>query len=69
VKATQSSLQKIITWTKKLGKGIVERGLWLRKLKTPMKKIFASNLIMFEEILELKKAIILCYGQQKTIAL
>jgi hypothetical protein len=34
-----------------------------------MKTRFASKVIMFEKILEFKKAIILCYGQQKTIVL
>ncbi len=30
---------------------------------------FVSKVIMFEEVLEFKKAIILCYGRKKTIAL
>ncbi len=42
VKVAHGNLQKIITWTKKSGKGrqkweraCVERRLWLQKLKTP----------------------------------
>ncbi len=76
VKAIEGSLQKTTRWTKKLGKGrqewekaCVERGLWIWKLKTPMKTRFASKVSMFGKILEFKKAIILCYGQQKTIVL
>ncbi len=76
VKVAQGNLQKIITWTKKSGKGrqeweraCVERRLWLQKLKTPVKTRFVSKVIMFEEVLEFKKAIILCYGKKKTIAL
>jgi hypothetical protein len=34
-----------------------------------MKTSFASKVIMFEEVLEFKQAILLCYGQQKTIVL
>ncbi len=65
MKVAQGRLQKTVTWTKKSkkcknGKG---HGLWLRKLKTPMKTRFVSKVIMFEEILEFKNAIILCYGQ------
>jgi hypothetical protein len=40
----------------------VERELQLQKLKTPMKKRFVSKVIMFEEVLEFKEAILLCYG-------
>jgi hypothetical protein len=61
---------------KEVGKGkqeweraSVEKGLWPRKLKTPMKIRFGSKLIMFEEVLEFKEAILLCYGLQKTIVL
>jgi hypothetical protein len=34
-----------------------------------VKTRFASKVIMFEEILEFKKAILLCYGQHTTIVL
>jgi hypothetical protein len=34
-----------------------------------MKTKFAKKVIMFEETLEFKKAITLCYGWQKTIVL
>jgi hypothetical protein len=34
-----------------------------------MKIRFANKVIMFEEVLEFKEAILLCYGQQKTITL
>jgi hypothetical protein len=76
VKAIQGSVEKMLTWTKKLGKGrqkwekaCVESGLWPRKLQTPMKMRFANKVIMFEEALEFKKTIILCYGRQHTMAL
>ncbi len=76
VKAAQGNLQKTITWTKKSGKGrqeweraCVEKGLQPQKLKTLMKIRFANKVIMFEEVLEFKEAILLCYGQQKTITL
>jgi hypothetical protein len=76
IKEVQSSLQKIITWTKKSGKGRHEwvkvcRDAFLhhpRKLKTPIKTQFASKVILFKETLELKDAINLCYSWQ-TIAL
>ncbi len=76
VKVAQGNLQKTITWTKKSKKGrqewereCVERGLQPQKLKTLVKTRFASKAIMFKEVLEFKGAILLCYGQQKTIAL
>ncbi len=34
-----------------------------------MKIRFANKVIMFEEVLESKETILLCYGQQKAIAL
>jgi hypothetical protein len=41
----------------------VKRGLWFWKLKTPMKTRFTSKVIMFEDVLEFKEALLLCYGQ------
>ncbi len=38
-------------------------------LKTPMKTRFANKVIMFEETLEFKQTILLCYGRQKTLTL
>ncbi len=48
-----------------MGKGIVENGLWPRKLKTPMKTRFASKVIMFEEELEFKEALLCVMGGRK----
>jgi len=50
-------------------KACIECGLSPQKLKTPIKTRFASKVIMFEETLEFKQAIITCYKKQKTIAL
>jgi hypothetical protein len=67
---------KKITWTKQFGKGrqewekaCVESGLLPHKLKTPIKTRFASNIIMFEECIEVKKTIIICYDRKKTMTL
>jgi hypothetical protein len=43
--------------------------LQLRKLKTPFKTRFVSKVIMFEENLEFKTIILLCYGKEKTLSL
>jgi hypothetical protein len=37
-------------------------GCGFKKLKTQVKTRFASKVIMFEEVLEFKEAILLCYG-------
>jgi hypothetical protein len=50
-------------------KACIECGLLLQKLKTPIKTRFASKVIVFEETLEFKEAIITCYKRQKIIAL
>jgi hypothetical protein len=50
-------------------KACVESGLPHRKLKTLVKTRFASKIIMIEECLELKKAILLCYGRHKIMTL
>jgi hypothetical protein len=74
VKDSQVALQKIITWTKNSAKrkqewekACMDSGLWLYKLKTPIKTRFASKVIMVEETLEFKVTILLCYGKQKTL--
>jgi len=66
VKDVQSALRGEIT----LGKGkqkwenaCIENGMSLQELKTHVKIIFASKIIMFEETLEFKQAIITCYGR------
>jgi len=76
VKDAQIGLQKIISRIKKSGKGkqkwekaCIESGMWHQKLKTPVKTKFASKVIMLEETLEFKQAILLCYGKQKTLTL
>ncbi|KAJ7538060.1 hypothetical protein O6H91_11G033100 [Diphasiastrum complanatum] len=71
LKEAQTSLQKTITWTKKSGKGrqewtkaCIDSGLRPRKLKTPVKTRFASKVILFQETLEFREAIITCYSRQ-----
>ncbi len=39
----------------------------LQKLKNPIITRFSSKVIMFEETLEFEQAVIICYGEQKTI--
>jgi hypothetical protein len=70
LKATQSTLQKIIMWIKNFGKGrsewkraCVDASLHHRKLKTPMKTKFTNKIILFQKTLEYKDAINLCYGK------
>jgi hypothetical protein len=46
----------------KKGKVGMGKGMWLQKLKTPMKTRFANKVIMFEEVVEFKEAILLCHG-------
>jgi hypothetical protein len=41
-----------------MGKGMCEKGLWPQKLKTIVKVRFVNKIIMFEEVLEFKKAIL-----------
>jgi hypothetical protein len=43
-------------------KHVLKKGLWPRKLKTPMKTRFVNKVIMFEKVVEFKEAIFLCYG-------
>jgi hypothetical protein len=49
---------------KEIKKGKVEmgKGMWPRKLKTPLKTRYVNKIIMFEEVVEFKEAILLCYG-------
>ncbi len=69
LKAIQTSLQKIIIWTKKSGKGkqeckyvcIIVR-LLVRLFKNPMKTCFALRIILFQEILEYQNALPICYA-------
>jgi hypothetical protein len=48
---------------------VVIMGCVIRSKKTLMKTRFISKVIMFEECLYFKYAIILCYGKQKVVAL
>jgi hypothetical protein len=41
----------------------MDSGLQPQKLKTPIKTRFDSKVIMLEETLEFKVAILLCYGK------
>jgi len=68
--------KKLLHRLKKYGKGkqewekaCIECGLSPQKLKTPIKTRFASKVIVFEETLEFKQAIITCYKRKKFIAL
>jgi hypothetical protein len=47
----------------------IECGMPPQKLKTLAKTKFASKVIMCEETLEFKQAIITCYGKQKIVTL
>jgi len=70
VKDVRVGLWKIITWTKKFGKGrqkwekaYVENESLLQKFKTLNKTRFSCKIIMFEKNLEFKKTIFLYYGK------
>jgi hypothetical protein len=64
------NLQKIIMSIKNFGKG---RSEWKKarfdaslhhpKLKTPMKTKFANKILVFQETLEYRDAINMCYGR------
>jgi hypothetical protein len=70
IKVDLSSLSKIITWTKKSGKG---KQKWLRLIEIPsvtlqnkkalVKTQFNSKVILFKETLKFKDAINLCYSR------
>jgi hypothetical protein len=76
LKATYSTLQKTITWTKKSRKG---RSKWKKacfdarlshqKLKTPMKIMFVNKMILFQETVEYWDAINFRFGRQETLEL
>ncbi len=76
IKETQYILHKTITWTKKSGKGRQE---WHKacmnssvppwKLKTLVKTKFVFQVILFQETLEFKHTITLCYGRQQSLTL
>jgi hypothetical protein len=64
------NLQKIIMSIKNFGKGqsewkraCVDASLDHQKLKTPMKTKFANKIILFQETLEYRDAINMCYGR------
>jgi hypothetical protein len=61
---------------KKSGKGrhewhkaCLDNNMPPQKLKTPMKTRFAFHVILFQETLEFKHTISLCYGKQTVLAL
>jgi hypothetical protein len=75
MKDVQTSLQKIIIWTKKSRKGrhewekaCIENEMWHWKLKTNENKVCEKNYNV-EETLEFKQTILLCYGRWKTLIL
>lgn len=64
------------TWIKKFENGrqewekaYIERGMQPQKINTFVKIIFSSKIIMFEETLEFKQSIIICYGKQNIATL
>ncbi len=62
--------RKLLHGLKSLRKGSKNgSGMQHCKLKTLVKTIFISKVIMFKETLEFKNAIILCYDKQNSIAL
>ncbi len=75
-KGAQTSLQKIVAWTKKFGKGrqkwkdsCIIVGLPSKMLKILVKTKFASQVIFFQETLTYQDAISICYGWQQTLHL
>jgi hypothetical protein len=65
IKEAQYVLQKTIAWTKKSGKGqhewhktCLHSGVPPRKLKTQIKTMFASKVILFQETLKFKHTIV-----------
>jgi len=76
LKEAQSTLQKTITWMKKLSKrrqewevACHEASLLPRKLKTLVKTRFVSKVVFFQEMLEYAHTITLCYSWQSTYKL
>ena len=71
VKATQSTIQACITWPKKSGKGrqewakaCMDSSFRPQKLNTPVKTRFASKVLMFQQALQFRSAMSLCYNRQ-----
>jgi len=69
-------LPKTITWTKKSGKGWQEchktcELAWVlpKKLEIIVKTCFASKVVLFQETIEFKHVIVLCYGSQQSLIL
>ncbi len=53
-----------------IGKGLHwEWDATLKAKNKPMKNKFTSKVIMFEKTLEIKQAILLCYGKHKILTL
>ncbi len=76
LKATQFALQKIIMQTKNFSKGhnewkwaCIDARFNHQKQKTLVKTRFASKVILFQETLEYRNAINLCYGKQEILEL
>lgn len=76
VKYFKLVLQKTITWKKTLSKGkkkwektSITSEMSHQKLKTPIKTRFVNKVITFEETLEFKQIILLCYGRQNRLIL
>lgn len=69
-------MPKTVTWTKKSVKGWQEwhkacelARVLPKKLKIIVKTCFASKVVIFQETIEFKHAIVLCYGSQQSLAL
>jgi hypothetical protein len=50
-------------------KAYIESGMQPQKINTLFKIIFSSKIIMFEETLEFKQSIIICYRKQNIATL
>lgn len=69
-------MQKTIIWTKKNGKGQQESHkacelmkVLPQKLKTRVKTLFASKVVLFQEAFEFKHVIVFHYGSQQLLVL
>lgn len=76
LKGVQTSLQKTITWTKKIRKrrqkwkvSCVIIVLLTRMFKTPTKMHFTSQIILFKKTLEYQNPISICHGRQQVLHL
>jgi len=70
LRKVQQNLQKTITWTKKSSKGsaeweaaCIQVGMRPRKLTTPVKTRWTSQILMFRDCLKFRPAIEVCYGK------